>query len=207
MDANLTDEQQVEALKKLWKEYGFALTAGVIIAIVIATGWRFYQQHITKRAQEASLIYERMMGDFMRNDIENVKKQSEILIDQFKRTPYATFATFALVKIAVEQKAYDQAIKLLDGVIQHCHNKDFCQIARIRAARLYLMQDQTEKALKILEPVENPSFNGLISEVKGDIYIKQGQKEKAKKAYQAALDQLPPQAAIRPLLQMKLDNL
>ena len=207
MEENLTDAQQVELLKKLWKEYGVAITLGTLLAITIALGWRFYQQHTIRQAERASLIYERMIVDIMGRHTQEAKKESDVLMHQFPRTPYATLSALTLAKLAVEQKKFDLATENLQWVIKHSHNKDFRQIARLRLARIYLAQKQTQAALKILEKTDSDSFTGLTLEITGDVYVALGQKEKAKTLYQTALDKLPDQAIMRPLLQMKLDNL
>lgn len=207
MDENLTDAQQIELIKKLWKEYGIALTAGTLIAISIVVGWNFYKKHTIKQTQHASIIYERMRSDIINNNIEEAKQESEILINKFSRTPYATLSAFTLAKLDVEQKHFDDAVENLQWVIKHNSSKNFRQIARIRLSRIYLAQNKTPDALKILEKVETDSLIGLILEVKGDIYAKLGQSKAAKDAYQEAINKLSNKATFAPLLQMKLDNL
>ncbi len=44
-------------------------------------------------------------------------------------------------------------------------------------------------------------------ETKGDVYAAQGKNQDAVKSYTRALEQLPPNAVARELLQMKLDSL
>jgi predicted negative regulator of RcsB-dependent stress response len=207
VDDYLTNEQQVELVKKLWKEYGIAITLGALIAMTVSVGWRFYQRYNTRKSEQASLIYERMASDVMQHQITDAKTQSDILIHKFSKTPYATLASFTLAKLAVEQNQLDEAVQHLNWIIQHSHNKDFKQIARIRLARVYLSQNETKKALQTLEQVDSFAFQGLIAEVRGDVYTHLGQIDKARNIYQEALKQLPEQTTIRPLLQMKLDNL
>ena len=63
MDENLTEEQQIELIKKIWKEYGFSAIAGIAIALTVGFGWRFYQNFVTRRAESASIIYERVINE------------------------------------------------------------------------------------------------------------------------------------------------
>ena len=58
-----------------------------------------------------------------------------------------------------------------------------------------------------LKTVEDKNFNGLIDEVRGDAYLAMNDKDKARQAYQQALEDLPNAEVIRPLLRMKYDNL
>lgn len=206
-DEHLTDEQQVELLKKLWKEYGLAIILGLLFATSLSLGWKYYKQYKIQQAQYASIIYERMIADMMGHQTEEAKQQADILVHQFKHTPYATLSAFTLAKFAVDQKEMDIAIQHLKWIIKRSHNKDFRQIARIRLARIYLSLDQTQPALDTLHKMESSAYIGLILALQGDIYTQLKQTDEAKKAYKTALDKLPEQATIRPLLQMKLDNL
>lgn len=49
------------------------------------------------------------------------------------------------------------------------------------------------------------AFNANVAELKGDIYLKQGNKAQARTAYQAAVN--AGGSATNPLLQIKLDDL
>ena len=75
----------------------------------------------------------------------------------------------------------------------------------MHASRLQKTNPKTR--LKTLKTVDDNSFNGLTDEVKGDAYLAMKNTDKAREAYQQALKELPNAESIRPLLQMKFDNL
>jgi len=58
-----------------------------------------------------------------------------------------------------------------------------------------------------LNKIDDKNFNGLTEEIKGDAYLAMNNIALARKAYQQALNDLPNAEVIRPLLQMKYDNL
>ena len=60
------------------------------------------------------------------------------------------------------------------------------QIARLRAARILLAMQKNQDALDLLATVDDPTYQPLIDEVKGDIYQAMGQTEQAKQAYESA---------------------
>jgi predicted negative regulator of RcsB-dependent stress response len=202
-----TEQQQIEMLKKLWKEYGFSIISGVIMALVIGFGWRYYKSYTVHQAETASIIYERLVMDVLHQDVEDMKTQSHALLHQFKGTSYATLASLTLAKVAVEQNNLDEAVEHLQWVMRHSHHDDFREIARIRLARVYLAKQDTKKALELLNKVNNSAYMALVFDVKGDIYLKNGQTEEARKAYQKAFEQLPENAMIRPILRMKISDL
>ena len=207
MDENLTEEQQIELIKKIWKEYGFSAIEGIAIALTVGFGWRFYQNFVTRRAESASIIYERVINDLVTNQTADAAKQSHYLIQQYSATPYAKFAALLLAKEAVLQNKLDDAAKQLQWVIKHGSSNTFLQIARIRLARVYLAQKNPNSALDILEKVNSKAYLGLISEVRGDAYLQLNRVDLARTSYQTALKQLPETAINRSLLQMKLDDL
>ena len=207
MDENLTEEQQIELIKRIWKEYGFSAIAGIAIALTIGFGWRYYQTYVTRRADRASVVYERVINDLVTNQTADAAKQSHYLIQEYSATPYAKFAALLLAKQAVLQNKFDDAAKQLQWVIKHGSSDTFVQIARIRLGRIYLEQKTPSKAIDILEKVNSQAYLGLVLEVRGDAYLQLKQMDKARSSYQAALKQLPPTAINRSLLQMKLDDL
>ena len=60
MEIYTTEEEQVEALKKWWRENGKAVIAGFIIGFGAIFGWREWQAHVTEEAQKASRQFQEM---------------------------------------------------------------------------------------------------------------------------------------------------
>ncbi len=202
MESYVTEEQQIEAIKKLWKEYGLSVILGLSLAVVVGFGWNYYRSYKTKKAEEASLIYESLLMDSMDNKVNNLTRKANLLVEKFSSTPYAKLATLILAKQAVNNNQLDTAEKQLSFAMKHSFSKSFKQITRIRLARVYLAKDDFSQALHVLDKIDDQNFEGLVSETKGDIYSKMKQTENAHDAYEHALNLLPD----RPLLQMKLDN-
>lgn len=202
-----TEEQQVEALKQWWKEYGLSIILGIIIAIVVIFGWQLYKRHKTKVGQEASVIYARMSIDVLNNQQQDAINQAKILLRNFAATPYADLAALTLAKYEVLANKLDEAVKQLQWVVKHAHSDALQQIAKMRLARIYILQDKLQQALDLLSNLKNSVFAGLAAEIQGDAYIKLGKVDKARAMYQLALKQIPVAEQNRPILQMKLDNL
>ena len=57
MDVYTTEEQQVEAIKKWWKENGKAVVIGAIIGLGGLYGWRYYQAEQDQQMERASDAY------------------------------------------------------------------------------------------------------------------------------------------------------
>lgn len=202
-----TEQQQIEQVKKIAKEYALPVIVGIIIALLIVFGWRYYNNYQAERAERASLAYQELIIAVTNNKFDVVKKSADELTKNYASTPYATLAKFNLTKLAVKNNQLDEAAQHLSWIIKHTQVKEFAQIARIRLARIYIAQNKLPLALKELHAVKLPGFVGLASELEGDIYVRQKEIGKAKVAYQNALKVLTAADLSRPVLQMKLDNL
>lgn len=207
MTEYLTEQEQIEILKNWIKQYSLVILAGVVIAIVGISGWRYWQQRQARIISHASAVYDEMLTTRAQNDKNATLVQAEKLFKKYPQTPYGQMAAFMLARDAILKKNYPVAEKHLQWVLDNSDSTSFRQIARIRLARLMIAEKKPEDALNLLKKVEDKSFNGLTEETKGDAYVILKNIVLARKAYQQALSELPNAEAIRPLLQMKYDNL
>lgn len=207
----MTEQEQIEQLKTWIKEYGMTVLAGIILSVIIVSGWHMWDRHQTRILTQASVMYDEMLMNRAQNDKDSLSKatdQAEKIVAQYPKTPYAQMASLMLARDAVLNKKYDDAIKDLDWVISHSQNKPLKQIAMIRLARIYIAQDKPDVAIQTLQKLDDKIFQGLGNEIIGDAYVQMKKIDDAKKSYQLALQQLPQEdTSQRPILEMKLDNL
>ncbi len=203
----VTEEQQIEALKKWWKEYGLSIVVGVTLAIIVIFGWRFYRGYATRVAQQASILYTRMTIDVLNNQKQDAITQAKSLRENFTGTPYAKIAALTLARYAVLQNKLDEAITQLRWVAKHASSRVLVQLARLRLARIYIVQNKTAEALGLLKHIKDASLAGLVAEVQGDAYTKLGDINKARARYQLALKEIPMPEQNRPILQMKATDI
>lgn len=204
---NLTEQEQIELLKEWIKQYSLVILAGVIIAIVSITGWRYWQQRQTNILEHASRVYEEMLMMRAQNVPASTLIQAKKLLKHYSHTPYAQMAALMLARDAVTKNDNAEATKQLEWVLDHSKVKAISQIARIRLARVLISSNDPKAALKLLDKTDDETFKGLIQEVKGDAYVAMKDLAMARTAYQQALHELPNAEIVRPLLQMKYDNL
>lgn len=207
MTEYLTEQEQIELLKNWLKQYSLVIIAGVAIAIVTIAGWRYWQQRQAKILVHASAVYDEMLTVRSQNDITQTLIQAQKLFSHYPKTIYGQMAAFMLAKDAVTKKNYVEAKKHLNWVINHTHVTSFNQIARLRLARVLIAEQNPKDAIDILQKVKDKTFSGLIDEVRGDAYLTMKNMRMARQSYKQALEELPNAEAIRPLLQMKYDNL
>ena len=207
MTEYLTEQEQIEILKSWIKQYSLVILAGVMIAIISMSAWRFWDQRQTKILDHASSVYDEMLTMRAQNQLSETEVQNKKLFSHYEQTIYGKMAGLMFARTDVVKNNYSDAEKQLQWVIDHAKVDAFKEIARIRLARLLIAEKNPQAALNMLNTVNDKNFGGLINEVRGDAYLAENKPNDARAAYQLAISQLPNADVIRPLLQMKYDNL
>lgn len=213
--AELSEEEQIEALKRWWAENGRSTVIAVVTALAIVFGYQGWQNHEREQGEAASALYQNLLDalqvqspiDKPADDkVKTAKFLAQQLKDDYSGTTYATFAAFYMARLAVDDKDLKAAEQELQWALDHGVDDSLKPLAHIRMARVRLGLGKPEDALRALEGVEPGAMRPTYEEVKGDIYFSMGDKEKAKEAYQRAVNGLA-EGENRPALQMKLDDL
>jgi len=200
MEQFTTEEQQVEAIKKFWKDNGTAIILGAVLGFGGLWGWRYYNAELIASQEQASDAYQSAIADLGKE--EAAFSSAKTFVTENSDSPYAVMASLKLAKEAVERKDFSEAAKQLSWVTQSNANSAIKDVAFLRLARVQMEQEQFADALSQLNNISS-SFAAQIDEVKGDIYQRQGKIDEALEAYAAALED----AGSNPVLQMKLDDL
>lgn len=199
MEIYSTEEQQAEAIKRFFRENGLSLALGVIVGLGGLYGWKAYNQNQITTAEQASDAYTKLV------ESDDMLVAADVFISDNKGTHYASLAAFVAAKEAVETQNLDVASEKLSWIVANVDNKQLKAIAITRLARIQIAQQQYDDALTTLNAPLPEAFNANVAELKGDIYLKQGNKAQARTAYQAAVN--AGGSATNPLLQIKLDDL
>ncbi len=207
MSIYLTEEEQVQEIKKFIKAYGPSIILGIVLALGGSYTWKAWQQHRLFSLQQASTAYEQMLEDFSADKVGEANKKALFIIEQYKRTPYAKLAALRLARVAVEKNELDQAWQHLEWVVVNSNKDGLKDLAVIRQARILLAKQQWQQAIDKANTVKNEAYAASCSNIKAMAYQKLGEKAQAHAAYQIVLDQLPVQALIKPIIEMQLSNL
>lgn len=206
MTEYMTDEEQVERIKKWWSDNGSSVIAGLVIGIGGIGGWRFYVDYKTTQAAEASAHFSNMVSALDNKKSDAAIEQANIVLSDYSSTAYAELAQLALARAFVDAEKYDQAAQQLQLLLDSSSEDALKLIARKRLAAIQLQLGQMDMALKTLDVAYPEQFAAAFEELKGDILAKQGNADQAREAYQKARLANPP-AANPEFLQQKLDNL
>ncbi|WP_423063802.1 YfgM family protein [Candidiatus Paracoxiella cheracis] len=204
--SDLTDKEQVEMIKKWWREYGLVITVAVVIGLAVGFGWRYWHRHKVMKAEEASIIYTEMQNAAAQNKFDDAQALASRLMTHYRNTPYAGMSALLWARDAVLQNKLNVALEKLQWTIKNGKMASVKQIARVRAARILLAEKQYQPALTLLKTVDDPTYQPLINSVKGDIYRARGNNKLAKQAYQAAKNGFETSGIVDPFLNMKVSQ-
>lgn len=185
-DDYLTDDEQLEHVKRLFAEYGPWTIGAVIIGLGLAFGYRYYLNRLNEHALEASAQFADMSSAVQRNDDAKARQLADGLIKAHPSSPYADQAQLVLARLAVDQGQDAAAVGPLEAVIQHSPDAELKHIARLRLARIQIDQGKPDEALKTLSDPPG-SFAARYDEVRGDAYYAKKDLAKAAEAYKSAL--------------------
>jgi FimV-like protein len=206
MTEYMTDEEQVERIKKWWSDNGSSVIAGLVIGIGGLAGWRFYVDYTTTQAAQASAHFNQSLSSLDASQSDSAIEQANLVLSDYASTPYADLAQFALAKAYVESEQYEQAAATLQKVVDEASETGIQMIARMRLAAVQQQLGQLDQALSTVKVEYPEQFTAAVEELKGDLLASQGKVEQAREAYQKARLANPP-AANPQYLQQKLDNL
>lgn len=211
MSAHLTEEEQIEALKRWWKDYGKTVVVAVVIGLGAFFAWNFYQDKQAERAREHSIAFEQLInsatateGELSDEQAQQVAQLASELADT--DSLYADFAKLYLAKLAVQQDDLDDAQSRLREVVEGGENAAVQDLARLRLARVLASKGEVDNALALLSAQPGGAYATIYAETRGDILLAQNRLPDARSAYEAALASVGNQPMRRNILQLKLDN-
>jgi len=200
-----TEEEQLEAVKRWWKENGQATIIGLVMGIALILGWNYWQEHKKAQAVQASSLYSELLQATASNNLESAEKIAERIQQQHPKTEYAAYSGLLLAKIKVQQGDLAKAETILASIASGS-NKELSNIANIRHVRLMMANGQYEQGLQLInsiDPANSASYSGNYDELVGDLYVALDRLDLARSSYQKALES----GYRSPLLQLKIDDL
>ena len=219
MDTYQTEEEQVEALKRWFRENGRNVVTGALIAAVLAFGVYSWQQRAKNRADMASVDYQNLLQSIRVMGISNdgpTKEQlatarhfADTLKADFESSTYAQFAALFKAKLAVDENDLAQAESELKWVLAHKPADEIRALTRLRLARVLHAKGDDKGAMVQLDEAQAGSYKSAYLQLKGDIELARGDAAAARASYEKAqeLEKQMTTPISDPLLDMKLRDL
>ncbi|SEL53791.1 YfgM family protein [Halomonas daqiaonensis] len=206
-----TEEEQLEAIKRWWKENGTSLIAGVVIAGAGVFGWNAWQDYQASKAEAASLRYQQLLDLTGRDNLdEQARQRADELVREITAehgtTLYADLARLLDARLAVDAGDRAQAQAALETVAEGSERDYIAGLARLRLARLQLAEGSAETALTTLEGVPE-ALAAQRAEVRGNAQHALGRADQAREAWRQALTLADERDQPLYGVQLKLDDL
>jgi predicted negative regulator of RcsB-dependent stress response len=203
---DLQEQEQVDALKAFWKQYGNLITWTVTLLLAAFAAYNFWLKREHDLASQASTMYGELQSAAAAGD---AKRAAQILGDMKAKAPKTTYTQLGALLTAKTQADKGDGANATANLqwVAENGNDENAAVAHMRLAGLLADAKKYDDALKQLALVKPTAFAPLVSDRRGDIELAQGQKDAAAKAYRSAWDGLPAATQYRILVEAKLTAL
>lgn len=214
MAEHLTEEEQIETIKRWFKENWLSVVMPIVLAIFAYTGWNFWTE---RKAAEAALASEQygVLLDVLQSagnaPSEEQRNEALSLADgirtDFDGSLYADLSALLLAKLYVDKQNYEQAEQALRDVLSDPSSQAVESIANVRLAQVLMETGAYAEALALVSQPELDAVKAIYAETRGDIFLAQGETAAANTAYAEALSALSlQQSPHRGMLQFKFEG-
>ena len=204
---DLQEQEQIDALKAFWKQYGNLVTWSLILALGAFAAWNGWNWYQRDQATKAGAMYDELERAAQANDAERVGRVFADLRERFPRTAYAQQAGLVAAKVQTERDKPDDARASLAWVAEHALEDEVKTVAHLRLAGLNLDAKKFDDALKELDLAKASGFEALVADRRGDVLLAQGKPIEAAAAYKAAWSAMAETVDYRRVVEAKLTSL
>lgn len=202
-----SEKEQLDAIKKWWKENGRVISVGLVVGLGSVFGWTWWQSHAIAQSEEASSTYAELVNWTSAENYGRADELAETLMRDFPNSGYAALGGLIRASSAFGQSRVDEARGYLQWVMERARRPELKRIARLRLARLALDQKDHEGALALLDQDDAGTLGATFEELRGDLQLAMNQAESAYQHYATALESERLSSTSRNRIQMKLDDL
>jgi len=225
---HLTEEEQIESMKRWWDDNGKSTLVGIALAVTGYFGWGAYQDNQQAAAEAAASSYQALMqslnsapqGRALSADQQATAQHlAKGLKAEHGSSLYAAQAALFMAQQAVKADDLERAAAELQWILDSGVAQPLALLTRARLARVQLGLQAFDKALATASDADSGVFKSAFAEIRGDVLLAKAGTQSdagvgavdvvaARAAYQMALDNLQQEEAARgELLQMKIDDL
>lgn len=201
---DLQEQEQLDALKAFWNQYGNLITWLLILLLGAYAGWNGWNWWQRDQGIKAGAMFDELDRSAQGGDAERTARVFKDLQDRYGRTAYAAQAGLLTARVQFDKGQADAARATLTWVAEQGGDEALRTVARLRLAGLLLDAKQPDEALKQLDAATAPGFEALVADRRGDVLLAKGQKAEARAAYEAAYKGMDERQDYRRLVEAKL---
>jgi predicted negative regulator of RcsB-dependent stress response len=202
------EQETLDSLKHWWTRWGNLLTWVLLIALIVMAGYNGWQYWQRRQTAQAAVLYDVVQQAVTANDRPRVKQAAGDMEDKYGGTPYAQMTALVAAKALYGGGDAAGAKQQLQWAIDHAHDDEYKQLARLRMAGVLLDEKAYDAGLKVLQDTPSDAFKALFADRRGDLLAAAGKTDAARAAYREALAAVATGSASNgQLIQFKLDAL
>ena len=207
MAYDLEEQEQLDAIKAWWTDYGKLVMLAVIAALLTIAGFQGWRYYKTQQADRAATLFSQLDQAERANEPKKVREIAAQITQNYGSTQYAGMAALSAAKASFETGELEDARKNLQWVIDKGREEEMRDVARLRLAGILLDEKKYDEALQLLAAKSGEAYAALYADRRGDVLAAQGKNAEARAAYQIALDKSEQGGQYRRLIEVKLDAL
>ena len=205
---DLSEKEQIDALRAWWSENGNFVIGGIVLGVVIIFGWNRWQASVANTEIAASTLFEQVMDAAARNNLDAAETATNELLADYGDTAYGAQVRLAMARIYMDNGRDQDAADVLTPLANDMAVGELSQVAALRLGRILLYQGKADDAIALVEDRIDSAFSARYNELLGDAYHATGRYAEAEVAYVAALNDNPLAPTIDPeLIQLKINDL
>jgi predicted negative regulator of RcsB-dependent stress response len=201
---DLEEQEQLDQIKHFWARYGNLISWVLIVvfgSFAAWNGWNWWQRN---QAVKAAALYDEVDRAAVAKDAQRMERALADMQSNFGGTTFASQAALLASKTLFDAGEAEKARAALNWAAEKSGDASYKAVARLRLAALDLEAKAFDQALKTLEAPVPKSFEPLVADRRGDIYMAQGKTDEARTQYQKAWQSLSERAEYRRLVEVKL---
>ena len=204
---DLEEQEQIDALKAFWRDYGRLVIAAAVAFVVGVGGTQGWKHYKRTQVQEASLKFVELEQAVAKGDVNEIRNVSDEIIAEYASTPYGAMSALVLAKTERDAGDLEAAAQRLQWAQDNAPTEELRMLAVLRLAAVRLDQEQYDAALQLLDVSPGESFVSLYADLRGDVFVAQGNVAEARAQYEQALEEADANSPWRDVVQIKLDAL
>ncbi len=204
---DLEEQEQLDQIKHFWATYGNLISWVLIVvfgSFAAWNGWNYWQR---SQGVKAAALYDEVDRAALAKDTDRVERALADMQSNFGSTVYASQAALLASKTLFDAGQVDKARTALTWAVDKSGDASYKAVARLRLAALDVEAKAFDQALKTLEAPVPKSFEPLVADRRGDVFMAQGKSDEAKTQYQNAWRALGERTEYRRLVEVKLSSL
>lgn len=183
------DDYEQEQLVKQWlKDNMLTIVLGIALGIGGLWGYGYWQNNKAQQQQAGAVEFQQINKVIDLGELSEAQSMLDSYQQQYGVNLFAIRGRMQLADQMLKNQQPEQAQAQYQQIIAGADDVTLQELARLRLARLLLADGKVEPAQQQLDLIKSTAYQSMVDEIRGDIYVNEGQADKAKDAYRLALN-------------------